>query len=296
MQFVVNPLFSRATVCALATGLLWLTGCASSGNAQNNMAQRAEAQQEVARLDSVPVQTDSRATYVQLVMQMQQKGLYFASLAHIEALQQRWGVDAESNLLLADALRQTGQADKANKLYSQLLTTPVKARAAHGLGLLAGRANDFDAAVKYLQDAAQLAPTDANILNDLGFSLLQQGKWAAARVPLLKAAELASDNPRVWSNIALFLTLDGQQEQANDVMEGRKLSSTSRAQIAELARSIGQRWAPVSAAPPIQTHSGVASAKLVLSPTLGLTRLAPPLGGAVAIGAAEASPVHPSAN
>lgn len=286
MRFLARPSMKRFAGCLTAVGLVWLSGCATGANPQSIMAQRAEAQQDMARLDSQPVQADSRATYVQLVSQMQGKGLYFASLAHIEALQQRWGVDAESNLLLADALRQTGQADKAQAIYKPLLTSPVKARAAHGLGLLAGRSGQFEVAVQHLQEAALAAPTDANILNDLGFALMQLGQWSSARVPLLKAAELAADNPRVWSNIALFLTLNGQADQANDLMNGRNLSATSRAQIAELAAAIGRRKG--TSVPPLRETvpfaADTTSARLVLSPSRDLSRLAAALGGPLTAG------------
>ncbi len=275
MRVILSPSMSRASVFVLAGSLLVLSGCVTRGSAQSSMAQRAQAQQDVARQENLPVQADSRATYLQLVVQMQQKGLYFASLAHIDALQQRWGVDVESNLLLADALRQTGQLDKARALYGLLLTTSAKARAAHGLGLLAGRANDYPAAVVYLQQASQAAPTDADMLNDLGYVLIQQGKWKEARVPLMKASELAGDNPRIWSNIALFLILDGQNAQAREVMESRKLSAASRNQIAELARNIQQRGQPVASAPTKSTNVAVdvAIATPVAPPALGVASL-----------------------
>lgn len=298
MRPVPTLLIQRASACALAISLLLQVGCAARGNVSNSMEQRAKTQQELAQQDSLPVQADSRATYLQLVTQMQQKGLYFASLAHIDALQQRWGVDADSNLLLADAMRQTGQPDKAQALYSQLMTTPVKARAAHGLGLLAGRAGDFQGAVVHMQQATQMAPTDADMLNDLGFVLMQLGQWKEARVPLMKASELASDNPRIWSNVALFLTLDGQPMQANEVMAGRKLTVVSRTQIAELARSIRQRAQP-SAAIPVNTPQapiGTAVAMSVLSPTLRMDSLSLLHGRNPVNGSSAATSAHATAN
>lgn len=285
MRPVIKTFFQPTAVGTVVASLLLLTGCATGRDGQATMALRAEAQQQMARVDSAPAQADSRDTYVQLVAQMQQKGLYFASLAHIEALQQRWGADPESSLLLADALRHTGQTARAEVLYSQLRLGPVKARAEHGLGLLAGRSGHFANAEKHLQSAAAAAPTDANILSDLGFALLQQGRWEEARVPLMKSAELASDNPKVWSNIALFLTLNGQTQQASEVMVSRQLSDTSRTQIIELARSIQQRLAP-SARP--QPAADAYTNRLVLSPAFGLASLGATQGNALAGSNAEA--------
>ena len=252
MRKPLAPAPRPTSVCALVASLMVLGGCAASGNTGVNAGQRADAQTQLAQKEAAErpsVLADTRATHLQLVTQMQQKGLYFASLAHIDALQQRWGPDAELDLLRADALRQTGQAANARTVYSQLLATPMKARAAHGLGLLAGRAGDFQGAVGFLQQATQAAPTDADVLNDLGFALMQQGRWTDARLPLMKASELAGDNPRIWSNVALFLTLDGQATQAMDVAESRQLSAAARHQIVEIARRIRERNNAASNAP-----------------------------------------------
>ncbi len=242
-QFRVSP-YQRAF--ALAAALLALGGCTTRGSV---VADRAQMQVDMARQDSATSasEADSRASYLRVVTQMQQKGLYFASLAHIDALQQRWGSDPESNVMRADAMRQTGQPEAAGALYRQLLSTPMKARAAHGLGLLAGRVGDLAGTVEYLGQATQAAPTDAAILNDLGYALMQQGKWKDARLPLMKASELNGDNPRIWSNVALYLVLDGQAEQAKAVMDSHQLSSDSRAQIAEVANTIQQRFKPAVA-------------------------------------------------
>lgn len=287
LSLVAN--FSRTLPAVLAVCVVVLLGgCATSGNTGINAAQRADAQTQLAQKEAAErpaLLADNRATHVQLVTQMQQKGLYFASLAHIDALQQRWGADAELDLLRADALRQTGQTANARTAYSQLLATPMKARAAHGLGLLAGRAGDFQGAVGFLQQATQAAPTDADVLNDLGFALMQQGRWADARLPLMKASELASDNPRIWSNVSLFLTLDGQVKQAMDVAESRQLSAVARNQIIEMARSIRERNSGASAAPvaavsaleaavqPARSTDTVAQLNPNLTLSFGLARL-----------------------
>ncbi len=271
--------FLVAGVACLA-GMVVLGGCAARGSIQG-MQLRAQQQTEAARQEAAanPVgELDSRATYLRMVAQMQQKGLYFASLAHIDALQQRWGVDPESNVLRADALRQTEQTDAAKALYLQLMSTPMRAQAAHGLGLIAGRAGDFGAATGYLMQANNAAPTDGGMLNDLGYALMQRGRLAEARVPLFKASELMADNPRVWSNIALYLMLDGQADQAQAVMDKNQLPAASRAQITELARTIQQRQRtqPVATGPAADTAPAaiaVATARPVLQPSIGTAAL-----------------------
>ena len=285
----------RGMIIALLGGSgLLLSGCAGLGTATADAVarQRAEAQSDLARQEATPppVDADNQATYRQLVTQMQQKGLYFASLAHIEAMQQRWGADPESNLLKAEALRHTNQPQAARALYVQLLGSPLQARAAHGLGLMAGRAGDLPEAQARLLQASVAAPTDVDILNDLGFVLMQQGQHAAAKLPLMKAAELAPGNLRVWSNVTLWLTLDGQTEQASQVMDSRKLPAAARTQIAELARS-GWPSRATALVPRATDADTQAAAAPVLSLALSLGKLpsSPPRGAVPpSAGAAQA--------
>lgn len=241
----------RAARALLAAMLLALAGCASTdlakvaanAQAESNNRQRAEAQAELARSEATPAVTEasSRATYMSLISQMQAKGLYFASLAHLDALDQRWGAAPDSQLLRADALRETGQTGPAWQLYGQLNHGPTQARAAHGLGLLAGKSGDFAGALEHLRQASAAAPTDTAILNDLGYVLLQRGLLLDARITLMKAAELSPDNLRIWGNVALYLLVDGKPEQASALMDSRKLSPAVRNQIADQARALREQ-------------------------------------------------------
>lgn len=286
-------------LAALLAGMISLGGCATRGSVQGmQMQQRVQQQAEADRQDAngkAISDLDSRETYLRVVSQMQEKGLYFASLAHLDALQQRWGRDPQSNLLRADALRQTEQTEAARSLYTELLPTTVRAQAAHGLGLIAGRAGDLPAATEFFLQATKSAPTDVGMLNDLAYALMQRGRWAEARVPLFKASELQNDNATVWSNIALYLTLEGQVANAQSVMDKHQIPAASRKQIVEQARTIQERQRPAAAvvpvaggplapavAPPVaaaQTSASTAvvsmtTASPVLRPSLGVALLA----------------------
>lgn len=278
--------FIIATACLMALG-----GCTTRGSAvnvaNNTNVQRAQDQAVQNEMAAKP-DADDRGTHLRLIGQMQEKGIFFASLAHIDAFEQRWGASPESSVLRADALRQTAQPDAAKVLYGQLMNTSQKARAAHGLGLLAGRAGDLSTATSFLAQASQIAPTDANVLNDLGFVMLQQGRWQEARLPLMKASELDSGNTRVWSNVALYLTLEGQAEQAQSVMNEHKLPVATRTQIADLARGIQQKSqpagkpvaavvpvAPIGAAP-VATATQIAETALSAAPAVTVPSAAVP--------------------
>jgi Flp pilus assembly protein TadD len=112
-----------------------------------------------------------------------------------------------------------------------LLQTPLAARGYRGLGLIAGAAGDFASAAQQLQEAARLAPTDASTLSDLGYARLREGDVNGARVPLMKAAELDHSNPKIISNVALYLLADGDDMRASALMDQQKFAPDVRAAI-----------------------------------------------------------------
>ncbi|HEY3599597.1 MAG TPA: tetratricopeptide repeat protein [Paraburkholderia sp.] len=215
-------------------------------------AERAAKLQQSAH-DPAP---DTPGMYLGLIDRMQAQGLYYASLAHIDAYDKQYGASPDSILLRADALRATDQPAPSAAAYRQLLGTPLVARGYRGVGLLAGAAGDFDAAVEALQQATLLAPTDAATLSDLGYALLRAGDIDGARVPLMKAAELDMRNPKVIGNVALYLSADGQTKQAQALMNEQKLSPGVRAQIRDemlkvAAASRARRAAKAAQAPSV---------------------------------------------
>ncbi|CAB3698110.1 tetratricopeptide repeat protein [Paraburkholderia rhynchosiae] len=246
MKSIKIPKYStHAARCACAALVLGLLGaCASkeSGYGVGPQAER-EAFLQQARRDPAP---DTPGMYLGLIDRMQSQGLYFASLAHIDAYEKQYGLTPDSILLRAEALRMTDQPEASALAYTQLLQTPLASRGYRGLGLIAGAQGDFGRAASELQQAAQLAPTDPLVLSDLGYARLRAGDVAGARVPLMKAAELDSANPKIVSNIALFLLANGQAEQAQAVMNQQKLAPDVRAairgdaaKVAAAGRSVG---------------------------------------------------------
>jgi Flp pilus assembly protein TadD len=187
-----------------------------------------EAKLQQAQRELAP---DTPGMYLALIDRMQAQGLYYASLAHIDAYDRQYGATPDSILLRADALRATDQPAASAAAYRQLVSTPLASRAYRGLGLLAGAAGDFNAAAGELEHAAQLAPTDAATLSDLGYARLRAGDIAAARVPLLKAAELDSRNPKIVGNVVLYLSVAGQGTRGEALMNEQKLPSAVRARI-----------------------------------------------------------------
>jgi Flp pilus assembly protein TadD len=233
------PIIVLMLACTVLAGA---GGCASkmeSGYGVGVQAEREAALQQSQQKQDAP---DTPGMYLALIDRMQSQGLFFASLAHIDAYEKQYGSTPDTVLLRADALRQTGQAQGSADSYTKLLNTPLAARGYRGLGLLAGAAGEFYKASEAFDTATRLQPTDALTLSDLGYARLRLGDVAGARVPLMKAAELAQDNPKILSNVALFLLAEGQSAAAQGLIAQQKFSP----EVQQAIRADAQRVAAAS--------------------------------------------------
>lgn len=221
---------ARLTACTATACALALLGACSSIQSGYGVGPQAERQAMMQQADKQPA-PDTPGMYLGLIDQMQAQGLYFASLAHIDAYERQYGVSPDTIVLRADALRMTDQAAASAANYRQLLQTPLAARGHRGLGLIAGESGDFKLAVQELQIATQLVPTDAATLSDLGYAELRAGNVGGARVPLMKAAQLDQNNRRIISNVVLYLFADGHADQAQALMTQQKMTPEVRSAI-----------------------------------------------------------------
>ena len=233
---------------AIVIAALALGGCAS--NSARVYAQQNEAAQLRQQAEEKAPTPDNKGMYLGLIRQMQEQGMYYASLAHIDAYEQQNGSTPEVQRLRADALRETKQGAAAEAAYRKLLNSTEAGAAWHGLGLLAAQNSDYKGAATALREAVKREPTNPVMLSDLGFALLRSGDVAGARVPLAQAAELAPDNRKMIGNLALLLLVSGDGEKARAVMDKAALSADSRATVYRLAAEIGQAPQPVVMAIP----------------------------------------------
>jgi Flp pilus assembly protein TadD len=231
------PNARHVLIACVAIGIS-LGGCAwksTSGYGVGADIENEQARQAAAERTPPP---DTPGMYLGLIERMQAQGLYYASLAHLDAFEKQYGAQPRTILLRADALRQTGQPTTAVQTYRRLVDTPLAAQGWHGIGLIAGASGDFAGAVQALGEAARLDPTDANTLSDLGYARMRAGDVPGARVALMKAAELDQRNPKIISNLVLFLLADGKHVQANGLMNEQRLSPAVRAAIRKDAAAI----------------------------------------------------------
>lgn len=241
----------RIALAGLLVALL-TSGCSIFKDANYGVgaqAERAAMMQAAADKTDPP---DTPGMYLGLIDRMQQQGLYYASLAHIDQYEKQYGSTPDTKLLRADALRATSQYDASEQVYTQLLNTPAAPRAYRGLGLIAGARGDFARAAGLLTQASELAPTDASMLSDLAYARMRAGDLAAARVPLMKAAELDQKNPRTFGNVALFLVATGHLNEASGLMDQQKMTPQVRAEIRDDAARVtaAQRTRQLTVVPP----------------------------------------------
>ncbi|NHL66186.1 pilus assembly protein [Burkholderia ambifaria] len=255
----IREMTTRAGVAAAA--LLLLGACATKDNGYGVSAQteRAALIQAADQKQAVP---DTPGMYLGLIQRMQTQGLYYASLAHIDAYDKAYGASPESILLRADALRMTEQPAASAAMYTQLLKTSLAARGYRGLGLLAGAAGDFDRSVQALAQAAELTPTDASLLSDLAYAKLRSGDVVGARVPLMKAAELDQHSPKIVSNLVLYLLAAGRTQDAQRLMSQQHLSTEIRKNIsgeaAKIAAAVRAQQRAVATPPVVSRRSAAA--------------------------------------
>jgi len=217
------PHLTRALALGVAAWLL--AGCAAKPaqgyGAAPELGTAQQAQQQLEKAEQL-TQIDPQQTYLNLIAQMQQANQWYASLAHAEAFERQYGSNPQIRLRRADALRNTGQALPAEAAYRALLgeaDTQVQARASRGLGLLYASQQRYAPAMAQLERARQLDPIDADLLADLAYTHMLDGRLDAAALPMLQAAQLAPANARVQLNLALYWLASGAQEQAAQLLQ-----------------------------------------------------------------------------
>lgn len=140
---------------------------------------------------------------------------------------------------------------EAEPLYHSLLGTCMTAEGEHGLGQLAVAKGDNGLATAHLQRAAQLAPTDEKIRNDLGVVYLNQLRVEDARFEFMTAIELKQGDPLAAVNLVTLLIYQDDWGQAAKVVSQLGLSreqvtdAQARAEKLKGARAAARKVATV---------------------------------------------------
>lgn len=241
---------------AVAT-MAMLSGCSSMSNllGQSQPVLSPAAKAAADRPLEKEAVVDTQDTYLSLVKQMQSKSLWYASIAHLDALDKQWGASSDSRLLRADALRQVGQLSAAIPIYQGLLGSAKDGAARYGLGRVAAEQGDFRSAALQMEQARMSNPVDSRLLTDLGYAYLRARDLNAARIPLMQAAQLNPEDAQASVNLSLFMMVSGQGAQAEEFMRQRKLDAQTQQLVKEQAGE-WLRTASLAAAKPAAAATG----------------------------------------
>lgn len=227
----------------LAPPLLALAACAATGASAPSASLRpaADAAMPLPRAREEPLNDFGSAApevYTDLIRRMIEQQQYYAALAHIQEQQVRSGNSDELRYLEAEARRQLGQADAAEKLYRGLLRGGHAARAYRGLGLLSVQ-RDLPAAVELFREAVKRAPTDVDIRNDLGYALMLAGRYREALPEIATAVELDPESVKARNNLIVLLMLSRDEAGVKRVAEAGDVPAKTIAQLRRQAERLG---------------------------------------------------------
>ena len=190
--------------------VLLMVACSTSTTHGGGSASQPPPEQQAPHLNPDEIHAD-------LIRQMLDNGQYYAALAHIED-QKRTSHSNELTLLEADARSHLGQVAQADALYRQLLGTRYAPQAYHGLGRLYVK-TDLDGAIRNLRKAVEGAPTDVDFRNDLGYALMEAGRYTEAMTELSTAAELAPNQLKSRHNLIILAMLMGNEGAVQRLMQ-----------------------------------------------------------------------------
>jgi len=165
------------------------------------------------------------------------QGQYYAALAHIEAQKQAIPDSPEVIYLEAEARRHLQQREQADALYKRLLGGPLEGKAWHGLGLLTA-SSDLAGAIRALRNASNKLPTDVEIRNDLGYALMEAGRYSEALPELSTAAELAPSQLKSRNNLIILMLLTGNQAGADRMAKQAGATPETVKQLRNQAQAI----------------------------------------------------------
>lgn len=209
----------------LISGLLLLSGCAG---------QQPEGLSRLLGGGSCAKPGADQQLSLDMADQMIAEGRPHAGLAHLEQLPDTLD---QVRLRKAKVLRLLGRSE-AEPLYRSLLGGCLAAEGEHGLGQIASARGDDQQALRNLQRAVRLAPTDEKVRNDLGVVQMNLGHHEQARFEFLTAIELKDDNPLPAINLVTLLLLQDNWSQAEDLVKRLHLGPAQFAEAQARARQL----------------------------------------------------------
>ncbi|MDB5685514.1 MAG: Tetratricopeptide 4 [Rhizorhabdus sp.] len=185
-------------------------------------------------------QGQTRGLYLQLIQQARADGRPRAAIAYLDDFERKYPGDLDASILRANAMLDLGQIDEA----AAVLATLTKSQNSVGLSAVRGHVlaarGQWAEAIPFYQAAAAAGPTDPMLRNALGYALLRGGYVDRAIEQLRNAADLAPDDNVIRNNLILACTMAGRRADADAIIAragDRQSQADLRRQVAaEVAR------------------------------------------------------------
>ena len=122
---------------------------------------------------------------------------------------------ADIQMALARSLEREGHADRAKKIYAQVIRKDAsRADAYHRLAIIHDKNGESDKAIRNYRAALKRDPDNAQLHADLGYSHYLRQEWKPAEASLRKAIQLDGESARAHNNLGLLLARTGRDSQA----------------------------------------------------------------------------------
>ena len=221
----------KALIAGLS--LLMLGGCASNGQTPWSALMTP---------GSCTKPSSEQELSLNLADDMANEGKMHASLANLQSLPESLPQVRQRK---AKVYRLLGRSE-AQPLYRSLLGTCMAAEGEHGLGQLAAARGDNTQALTHMQRAAQLAPTDEKIRNDLGVVYLNQRRMEDARFEFMTAMELKQSDQLAAVNLVTLLIYQDNWAQAAQLASQVGLSPEQVTEAQARAEKLKAAGTPVA--------------------------------------------------
>jgi Flp pilus assembly protein TadD len=129
------------------------------------------------------------------------------------------GSDAEARRGLGLALLSTGQPEAAIAEFEKAIDLGDDYRLYNSIGVAYDMLGDHEAAQTYYHSALRLAPANLDITNNLGLSLVLEGRYQDGISLLEQAAADPMATPRFRQNLAFAYGLAGDKDRARQLAE-----------------------------------------------------------------------------
>jgi len=169
-------------------------------------------------------------------------------------------------IAMAEGLEKGGKDVEAISYYEKARDMDAKLydRASRRLAVLYDKADDQARAMHEFQELLKKMPKDPSLLNDVGYSCYNRGKWAEAENYLRKATALDKNFKPAWVNLGLALAQQGKQVEAIEAFSHAVSTAEAYANLGFVLTVQGKKEAALSA----YRHS------LELEPTLKISHAA----------------------